>query len=188
MKRYLPFKHGVPCKNTFSGLFASINPEKFKTCFLSWIDSFQRVFKTVTIDGKTRRHSHDKIHNQSAIHLVSAFATEARLVLGQLKVSDQSNEITAISKLLNLLDINGLIITIDAMSCQKDIAGKITDKQRDYILALKGNQGVFAKEIREFLETEAYHQQSPYSFDIYSECDKGKGFLIHRPLLTNKLV
>ncbi len=96
LKRYLPFKHGVPCKNTFSRLFASINPEQFKTCFLSWIDSFQRVFKTVAIDGKTLRRSHDKIHNQSAIHSVSAFATEARLVLGQLKVSDKSNDITAI--------------------------------------------------------------------------------------------
>jgi predicted transposase YbfD/YdcC len=107
--------------------------------------------EVIAIDGKTLRRSHHKKGGKPAIHMVSAFATRQRLVLGQVKVADKSNEITAIPKLLEMLAIEGAIVTIDAMGCQRDIAQKIVDKKADYVLALKGNQGTLREDVEVFV-------------------------------------
>lgn len=153
LRHYLPFLNGIPSKNTFCRFFGALKPESFKSCFISWVQSLQLVDNDViAIDGKTVRHSFDKVNEKSAIHMVSAFASKARLVLGQQKVDDKSNEITAIPKLLALLDIRGAVVTIDAMGAQKSIAQQIIDGGGDYILALKGNQSTLHDEVTEFLE------------------------------------
>jgi predicted transposase YbfD/YdcC len=150
LRRFLPYAAGTPSHDTVGDLFKRLHAETFRDCFISWVDSFQvGLKKTVAIDGKTLRHSFDE--NQSAIHLVSAWASEQQLVLGQEKVDCKSNEITAIPKLLDLLELEGAIVTIDAMGCQKAIAEKIRDKKADYILALKENQPTLEKDVREFL-------------------------------------
>ena len=117
----------------------------------------------------------NKLTGTSAIHMVSAFATEARLVLAQQKVDAKSNEITAIPKLLDLLDLKGQIITIDAMGTQKAIAKQIIDSEGDYVLALKGNQGTLNDDVRLFLETELKKSSSTVIDDHYEEADKGHG-------------
>lgn len=155
LQRFLPFEHGIPSKNTFARVLASLDPMMFKRCFIDWIQSFQLALKEViAIDGKCLRRSFDKATGQSAIHMVSAFATSNKLVLGQEKVSEKSNEITAIPKLLDLLAIEGTIVSIDAMGTQKKIAKKIREKKADYVLSLKGNQSTLHDDIRLFLSTE----------------------------------
>jgi predicted transposase YbfD/YdcC len=176
LRKFFSYQNGIPCKNTFARVFAALNPESFKYCFLSWIQSMQEVLKGfIAIDGKTLRGSFDSASNQSAIHMVSAFATEARLVLGQEKVNEKSNEITAIPKLLKLLDIRGCIVSIDAMGTQKAIAEQIRDQEGDYVLALKGNQGTLHEDVQLFLDTEIAKQTSSKITDFCEEFDKGHG-------------
>ena len=144
-----------PQKNTFARVFSAINAEKFKGKFLEWVKEIQLgLQEVVAIDGKTLRRSFDKSIGQNAIHLVSAFATSLKLVLGQEKISEKSNEITAIPELLKILEIKGAIVTIDAMGCQKEIAKKIREQEADYLLALKGNQGTLYEDVKLFIETE----------------------------------
>ncbi len=127
----------------------------------------------IAIDGKTLCNSIDSLNNDPAIHMVSAFATEARLILAQQKVDDKSNEITAIPLLLDLLSLKGNIVTIDAMDCQKAIAEKIIEKNGDYVLSLKGNHGNLSADVQLFLETEAAKKSSFAIEDRYEEADKG---------------
>lgn len=181
LRRFLPFENGIPSKNTFARVLSSLDPKSFKTCFISWVQSFQLAIKEViAIDGKTLRKSFDKASGQTAIHMVSAFASASKLVLGQQKVSDKSNEITAIPKLLELLDLEGMIVSIDAMGTQKKIAKKIRQKKADYVLALKGNQGEFHDDIRLFLSSEIAKSKSTEIVDSYEEFDKGHGRLEQR--------
>jgi len=141
LKQYLPYKNGTPSHDTFARVFSLIDPKQFKECFNLWTKELQsQMTDVISIDGKTLRGNFDKQAHQSAIHMVSAFASNARLILGQEKVDEKSNEITAIPKLLEVLFLKGAIITIDAMGCQREIAKKIIEKGADYILALKGNQ------------------------------------------------
>ena len=157
-------------------MLAALDAEEFKHCFIAWVRSLQHEFNDIiAIDGKTLCNSLNKQGNISAIHMVSAFATNARLILAQQKVADKSNEITAIPKLLVLLDLKGQIITIDAMGTQKTIAKKIFDKGGDYVLALKGNQGTLNDDVRLFLETEAMNASSTVIEDRFDEADKGHG-------------
>ena len=150
-REYLPFKEGIPCKNTFCRFFASLKPDQFKKCFVAWISSLSLLKnEVIAIDGKRLCNSFDKLNDKSAIHMVSAFAAQAKLVLAQQKVDDKSNEIAAIPKLLDLLDIKGNIITIDAMGTQREIAQKIIDNEGDYILALKGNHSILHKDVIDF--------------------------------------
>jgi predicted transposase YbfD/YdcC len=141
LSNFLALSNGIPSHDTFARVFAVLDPEQFQQCFLSWIEAVSCITqgKLVAIDGKTLRRSFDQSMGQSALHLVSAWCSENHLVLGQLKVKDKSNEITAITKLLDLLDLRGKTITIDAMGCQKSIAAKIVQKNGDYVLGLKGN-------------------------------------------------
>jgi len=155
LQEYYPFENGIPSKNTFSRVFAALDTEAFKQCFIEWVKSLQMIInEVIAIDGKTLCNSYDKAMGTKAIHMVSAFATGARLVLAQQRVDEKSNEITAIPKLLSLLDLKGHIVTIDAMGTQKAIAKQIIDQGGDYVLALKGNQGTLNEDVRTFLEAE----------------------------------
>jgi len=141
LRRFSPLENGIPSKNTFNRVISSLDPEEFKQCFCSWIESLQsELGDVIAIDGKTLRRSFNKANGTSAIHMVSAFSTEAKLVLAQQKVEEKSNEITAIPKLLKLLELNGAVVTIDAMGCQKNITKEIIDGGGNYAIAVKGNQ------------------------------------------------
>jgi predicted transposase YbfD/YdcC len=141
LSTFLDLPYGVPSHDTINRFFSILSPTEFSKCFLAWTQALaEKVSGVIAIDGKTLRHSFDSASEQAAIHMVSAWCHNNELVLGQIKTDAKSNEITAIPKLLDLLDIKGSTITIDAMGCQKDIAQKILDGGADYILALKGNQ------------------------------------------------
>ena len=148
LQRYLPFENGPPSDDTLRRFFRALNPERFEQCFIEWVKSLQLDLehKIIAVDGKTSRRSFDK--DSKAMHIVSAFASELNLVLGQVNTADKSNEITAIPELLELLDISGAIITIDAMGCQSKIVEKITEGGADYVIGLKGNQGHLNEDTR----------------------------------------
>ena len=140
-RKFLQLPSGIPSHDTFRRVFAKISPSAFQECFIDWVRAVAGTIEgVIAIDGKTLRRSHDRGIGKKAIHMVSAWAAENSLVLGQVKTDEKSNEITAIPELLRLLDISGCIVTIDAMGCQKAIAKRIIDQQGDYLLALKGNQ------------------------------------------------
>ena len=140
-KKFLELPNGIPSHDTFGRVLAALNPAEFKNCFLSWIKSIRTITKgeVIPIDGKTLRRSFDTRAGTSAIHMVSAWAGKNGMVLGQVKVDQKSNEITAIPKLLDLVAVAGCTVTIDAMGCQKTIATKIVDSNADYVLAVKKN-------------------------------------------------
>jgi predicted transposase YbfD/YdcC len=178
LKTYLELPHGIPSHDTIARVFAIMDPEEFNKCFLNWINSFKPVGKNeiLNIDGKTLRHSYDKGNGKSAIHMVSAWANNAGVVLGQVKVDEKSNEITAIPELLNLLDIENCIVTIDAMGTQKKIAAQIIDKNADYLLALKGNQGTLKENVELFFQdAEENNYEIGYTFDYHKSVNKDHG-------------
>jgi predicted transposase YbfD/YdcC len=152
-RKFLTLPNGIPSEDTINRVFSSIDPLEFEQCFMDWISSISTLTtgQVIAIDGKTIRGA--KSHGtKSAIHMVSAWACDNNLVLGQVKVDAKSNEITAIPKLLEILDIKDSIITIDAMGCQKDIATKIIDNDANYILAVKENQASLLENVKdEFL-------------------------------------
>ena len=156
LRQYLPYEHGIPSDDTVRRFFRAIDTTQFQRLFVEWVRTWlspEVAGNVVAIDGKTLRGSYDS--GQSPIHLVSAFASEAGIVLGQVKTSEKSNEITAIPELLEWLDVRGAIVTIDAMGCQKAIAEKIIDKGGDYLLALKGNQSSLHEDVRLHFEQPA---------------------------------
>jgi predicted transposase YbfD/YdcC len=178
LKKYLPFKNGIPAHDTIGYLFSKLNPEHFKNKFIEWIQSVATISKgeIVAIDGKTHRHSFDSQSNKAAIHMISAWATNANIVLGQLKVNEKTNEITAIPQLLEMLELTGCIVTIDAMGCQKEIAKKIVESKADYVLALKGNQGTLYENVEQFFQFQNECDYKDYNFDYFknSENDHGR--------------
>lgn len=131
LKGFLALINGIPSADTFQRVFARLKPSEFQKCFMSWINAVREVSagEVVSIDGKTLKHSYDRALGKSAIHMVSAWAATNHLVLGQVKVSDKSNEITAIPELIKMLELKGCIVTIDAMGCQKNIAAEIVKKK-----------------------------------------------------------
>lgn len=141
-KKFLALPYGIPSADTFARVFSRISPSEFEQSFSAWTKDVANltVGEVIAIDGKRVRRSFNKVTEKAAIHMVSAWACENKLVLGQVKVDDKSNEITAIPKLLEMLDVKGCIVTIDAMGCQKEIAEKIIAKEGDYVFGLKGNQ------------------------------------------------
>jgi len=142
LQQFLPYKSGIPSDDVLGKLFARIDSKEFASCFTDWINSISNIAKgeVIAIDGKTIRNSNDDTCSKTAIHIVSAYASENRICLGQEAVHEKSNEITAIPKLLQILAIKGCIVTIDAMGCQKKIAKSIINKDADYILMVKDNQ------------------------------------------------
>jgi DDE_Tnp_1-associated/Transposase DDE domain len=127
LSTFLALPNGIPSADPFARVFARVDPEQMQSCFVSWVNAISRLMgaEVVGIDGKTVRHSYDKGSGKAAIHRVSAWASATRLVLGQRKVDDKSNEITAIPALLSVLEISGCIVTLDAMGCQREIARAI---------------------------------------------------------------
>ena len=141
-RRFVPLEAGIPSDDTFRRVFAMLDTGRFAACLLAWTKSLEKATagRVIAIDGKTLRNSFDEATGKKALHLVSAWSTENHLVLAQVATDEKSNEITAIPKLLELLDLNGAVVTIDAMGCQLEIAEKIVELGGDYVLTLKGNQ------------------------------------------------
>ena len=153
LRQVLTLKHGPPSHDTFSRLFRLLDPAQFRLCFQRFMDRFAEACQgVVAIDGKTLRRSFDKASGKSALHMVSAWSCEQRMVLSQLAVDAKSNEITAIPKLLRLLRLESCAVTVDALNCQREIAQQIVDQKGDYVMALKGNQGMLHEDVRTFLD------------------------------------
>ena len=154
LEQFLALPQGIPSADTFRRVFERINPKVFEGCFRRWVESIVECFgaQVIPIDGKTLKGSYDREQGKSALHLVSAWSSKYRLVLGQVKVADKSNEITAIPALLELLDIAGCIITIDAMGTQTAIASQIFNAKADYVLALKGNHPTLHRQVKDWFE------------------------------------
>lgn len=171
LRNYLDYINGVPSDDTIRRFFRAVNPHCFKEVFCRWVESLANVVdaKVIAIDGKSSRRSYDG--DEGMLHMVSAFATEVRIVLAQEKVSEKSNEIKAIPKLLDLFDVKGHIITIDAMGCQYAIANKIVKKDGDYIFSLKGNQETLSKDVTLFLDSNNHKK----NISSYIDYDKGHG-------------
>jgi len=153
LRRFRPFRDGTPSHDHLGYIFATLDAEAFQRSFVACVAALTGApADVIAIDGKTLRRSYQKKGSKAPIHMVSAFAARQRLVLGQVKVAEKSNEIIAIPKLLDMMAIEGAIVTIDAMGCQRDIAAKILDKKADYVLALKGNQGTLQEDVTIFAE------------------------------------
>lgn len=176
LRTFLKLANGIPSHDTFGRVFCLLDPLAFQTCFINWIQAVQETVEgVVAIDGKTACRSHDLSKGKQAIHIVSAWATQNGVALGQVKVDDKSNEITAIPQLLGLLKLQGCMVTIDAMGCQRNIAQKIVDAGADYLLAVKGNQETLAEDVeQEFKEAQADNFE--HMDCLYHETlDKGHG-------------
>lgn len=153
-KSFLDLRHGIPSHDTFGRVFARLDPEEFQRSFAAWVQAVAEVTKgqVIAIDGKTLRRSHDRGAGKRAIHMVNVWASANGLALGQAKVDEKSNEITAIPLLLRMLDVSGCIVTIDAMGCQKEIAQQIVAGGADYMLAVKENQGSLHADIQDLFD------------------------------------
>lgn len=180
LRRFLPYHFGVPGERWLNILMNRIDPEFFSACFMAWACALREdAPDLIALDGKTSRRSHDRAAGKAALHLVSAFATAERLVLGQEAVEEKSNEIKAIPLLLERLAssgaLAGALVTIDAIACNPTIAQDIVDHQADYLLAVKENQPTLHGEIKSFFDDAA-----PETLDTYIECDKGHGRIEQR--------
>lgn len=182
LSTFLELPHGIPSHDTFNRVFSAIDPQCFLDCFVKWVQGLCPALggDVVAIDGKALRHALNE--GDSIPYIVNAWASENGLALGQVKVADKSNEITAIPELLRVLDIKGCIITTDAMGCQKEIAAQIVNKEADYVLALKGNHGTAHKEIEEFFAdavapcaTECNEKVLPGSMVFFQTIEKDHG-------------
>jgi predicted transposase YbfD/YdcC len=153
-QQFLELPNGIPSHDTFRRVFARLSPGEFQQSFLQWVRSVSRITEgqVVAIDGKQSRRSQDRRAGKAAINMVSAWASENQMVLGQMKVDGKSNEITAIPQLLNMLELSGCIVTIDAMGCQTEIAAKIVEKEADYVLAVKANQGTLYQDLVDYFQ------------------------------------
>lgn len=176
LQTFLELPNGIPSHDTFGRVLARIEPEQFQSCFLNWIKSIEKVTEkeVVAIDGKTLRRSYDRKSKQSAIHMVSAWASSSGLVLGQGKVSEKSNEITAIPELLTVLELKGCIVTIDAMGCQKEIVSRIAEKEADYVIAVKKNQPTLYENIKDTF-SQAITNPAEFELSSYKTEEFGHG-------------
>jgi predicted transposase YbfD/YdcC len=177
LRTFLSLPNGIPSHDTFGRVFARIDPKQFQECFMSWIGAISAISagEIIAIDGKTLRGSHDRANEKAPIHMVSAWASANRLVLGQVRTEEKSNEITAIPDLLKLLEIKGCIVTIDAMGCQREIASQICDKGADYVLALKGNQGSLHEDVQLFFEDAAKSNFKDIDHDFHESVEGDHG-------------
>ena len=175
LEKFLALPHGIPSDDTFRRVFEFINPEELNRCFLQWVETLVTKMggEIIPIDGKTIRGSYDRNQGKSALHIISAWSSEQRLVLGQMKVEDKSHEITAIPALLELLDITGSIITIDAMGTQTEIAKKIIDKKGDYVRALKANHPTLYNQVQEWFEKASAQQFQGIDVSYEKRVEKG---------------
>jgi len=177
-KRMLELPNGIPSHDTIGRVLARINPKEFRESFLGWVGSIYRVIKNqvVAIDGKQSRRTHDRRKGKGPLQMVSAWGRENGLVLGQQKVADGSNEITAIPELLKILEVSGCIVTIDAMGCQTEIASAIVEKGADYVLAVKGNQGLLLDDLTKYFDwaLEDKFKQTSYTYHQTIDGEHGR--------------
>lgn len=178
LKTFLKLPNGIPSHDTFGRVFAALNPVEFESSFMEWVQAINQLTQgqVIAIDGKQLRGSHDSRAGKNAIYMVSAWATENQLVLGQRKVDDKSNEITAIPKLLKLLEVKGCIVTVDAIGTQTKIAKTITEQGGDYILAVKENQGHLYEDIHDlFADNQQFNYEGiPHSYAKIVNKDHGR--------------
>lgn len=176
-EKFLNLKHGIPSHDTFRRLFMILDSKKFLEVFMNWVSAITENtdLKQICIDGKTLRRSFDDAKKKNTIHMINAWSTGASLSLGQLKSEGKSNEIKTIPKLLDLLDIKGSIVSIDAMGCQREIAEKIVSKEADYLFGLKGNQPYLEERVKEKFDSINRQGRKPFLIDEYVEESKGHG-------------
>jgi predicted transposase YbfD/YdcC len=179
LRKHAEFKNGIPSHDCISYVISRLSPKAFQQCFLDWVHSVSEHTdgEIIAIDGKTARGSKDKKSGKKALHMVSAWATQNRLVLGQEATAEKSNEITVIPKLLELLEIKGCIITIDAMGCQQTITKQIIEQSGDYVIGLKGNQGQLHEATKDFFKTAEEAEFKAAEHDYNETIDKGHGRL-----------
>jgi predicted transposase YbfD/YdcC len=177
LKTFLELPKGIPSHDTFGRVFAKIKPEEFQKCFIEWVQAIEKLTagQVIAVDGKKLRRSHDREVGKEAIYMVSAWATQNQLLLGQTKVADKSNEITAIPELLRLLDITGCIVTIDAIGTQTEIAETIVAGGGDYLLAVKENQGHLFEDIHCLFEVDVAHGIGKAQHSYAQTVNKGHG-------------
>jgi predicted transposase YbfD/YdcC len=177
LKTFLKLPKGIPSHDTFGRVFAKIKPEEFQKRFLEWVKAIETLTQgqVIAVDGKQLRGSHDRELGKSAIYMVSAWATANQLVLGQRKVDEKSNEITAIPELLQILEISGCIVTIDAIGTQTEIAKTIIQKDGDYLLAVKENQGRLFGDIQFLFETDARYAFEQVAHSYAKTVNKNHG-------------
>ncbi|MEG4307680.1 ISAs1 family transposase [Microcoleus sp. D3_18a_C4] len=186
LKGFLELPNGIPSHDTFSRVFARLEPKQFQECFLSWVNSITKKLEleVIAIDGKTMKQSYDRNHSQKPLHIVSAWSSSHQLVLGQKKVNKKSNEVTAIPALLEMLEIAGSIITIDALGCQKEIGALIIKKKGDYLLALKGNQKLLHKDVKDWFELARKEKFAGREHSYYQQIEGGHHRVEKRQIWT----
>jgi predicted transposase YbfD/YdcC len=177
LKQFLELPNGIPSHDTFARVFARLDPKEFEKCFSDWVQEIAQLIpgEVISIDGKTLKHSGSKKTGKKAIHLVNAWASKQRLVLGQTKVHNKSNEITAIPELIKVLELSGCLVTIDAMGTQTQIAQLIQDKGADYCLALKGNHKYLHERVVQLFEQAETQDWSGVEHDFYRTITKDHG-------------
>lgn len=177
LRKFLPYESGIPRHDTVARVMSCLSPKALQSCFVSWVQSIAKITdgEIVAIDGKQARRSYDKKNRKAAIHMVSAWACQNGVVLGQQKTDTKSNEITAIPQLLDILELKGCIVTIDAMGCQRDIAKKIRECEADYVLALKGNQSELQEMVSDFFTTAIQKEFSSVVHSRAEDNDYGHG-------------
>lgn len=176
-RSFLKLEHGIPSHDTFLRVLAALDPKEFAECFMRWTQAVRRKVQreVVAIDGKTVRGSFDRAQGREAIHMVNAWATENGLALGQVKTDAKSNEITAVPQLLRALELEGCIVTVDALGCQKNIAKEICEADADYVLALKGNHETVHQEVASFLQDARQKNWKQVPHDFLETVEKGHG-------------
>ena len=181
-RTFLDLPNGIPSHDTFGDVFSRLDPEQFQSCFVEWTQAVAALLpgEVVAIDGKTVRRSHDRRAGRQAIHLVSAWASANTLTLGQVKTEEKSNEITAIPRLLEMLELGGCLVTIDAMGCQKEIAREIVESGADYLLAVKENQGQLYQDVRDLFEAGDGTGLDGLPHDYATTLNKGHGRIERR--------
>jgi predicted transposase YbfD/YdcC len=177
LRTFLELPNGIPSHDTFGRVFARLEPREFERCFLSWVRAISALTEgqVVALDGKCLRRSHDQRRGQEALSVVSAWATENGLVLGQRQVDGQSNEISTLPALLKLLDVSGCIVSVDAIGCQKELAAQIVGQQADYLLALKGNQAHLHEDVQSLFEWADNREFDGIVHDFHRTTNLGHG-------------
>lgn len=176
LRRFRPYEDGTPSHDQLGDIFAVLDAEQFQSCFIAWVGKLAGLpAGVIAVDGKTLRRSYQEGGAQAPIHMISAWSCQQSLVLGQKKVNAKSNEITAIPQLLDLLTIKGATVTIDAMGCQRDIAAKIVEKEADYVLALKGNQGTLRDDVELLFTEQKAASYKDISIDTHETIEKSHG-------------
>ena len=184
-KQFLKLPHGIPSRNAFLRLFARLNPEQFPSFLVKWVQAAEklRVGQVVALDGKPLRRSHDRASDKEALHLVSGWASKNRLLLGQRVVDDKSSEITAIPQLLDIPELSGCIVTIDAIGCQTAIVEKIIDQKADYVLPVKKNLGRLHEAVRDLCDDPA--ELRPVKCHYHKTVNEGHGRIEIRECWTS---